>query len=68
MKCAGCERLVREEWPRGMVALRCMGIGMRGIRGRVLAVNTAEYADNEERRTEAPAWCEKKSHGDAGNK
>lgn len=54
--CNGCEKMRIEPWARKLCAAKCYGRGLRGERGRVLAL----CAKGQYVQIEAPAWCEKR--------
>ena len=58
--CAVCPRSAEETDYKGRILLRCMGVGLRGVRGRVVSRYPEGYRHVEECR--APAWCEGRSN------
>ena len=55
--CAACPQAEEETDYKGRILLRCMGQGLRGVRGRVVSRYPEGYRGIEE--CQAPAWCEK---------
>lgn len=64
LNCAACSRAEEESDNKGAILLRCMGQGLRGVRGRVVSVYQEGYRGAEICR--APAWCERRKD-DAGH-
>ena len=58
LNCATCSRAEEESDRKGAMLLRCMGQGLRGVRGRVVDVYPEGCRAAEMCR--APAWCEKR--------
>lgn len=55
--CAACPQAEEETDYKGAILLRCMGQGLRGVRGRVVSRYPEGCRGIEE--IAPPAWCEK---------
>lgn len=60
LNCAECAAAVEETDHRDGCLLRCMRLGLRGERGRVVSVYPEGRRNAEFCR--APAWCERRTH------
>lgn len=58
MKCAECRETVREEWPRGVTALRCFDDRSGIYHGRVTHLLRPGQGGYD---THPPAWCPEKN-------
>lgn len=57
LNCAACSRAEEESDNKGAILLRCMGQGLRGVRGRV--VSRYPEGCREAEKIAPPKWCEK---------
>ena len=57
--CALCPQSAEETDYKGRILLRGMGLGLRGVRGRVVSRYPEGYRHIEA--CEPPAWCERRS-------
>lgn len=63
MNCGKCESCQLEEWGHGKVALLCMDDAALMFKGRI--VNIVKKGYETKLRTEAPAWCPRRTNEQA---